>query len=93
MHSDGYRQLTRLLMDVAEDVCDGRLVIEHEGGYSSAYVPFCGLAVVEALAGVKSAIDDPYLEFFKGTGGQDLQPHQAAAIEAAEANLARLAAV
>ena len=94
MHSDGYRQLTRLLMDVAEDVCDGRLVIEHEGGYSSAYVPFCGLAVVEELAGIRSAIDDPYLRVLQGdVGGQDLQPHQAAAIEAAEANLARLAAV
>ena len=40
-------------MDVAEDVCDGRLVVEHEGGYSSAYVPFCGLAVVEELAGIR----------------------------------------
>ena len=93
MHSDGYRQLTQLMLDVAADVCEGRLVVEHEGGYSSPYVPFCGLAVVEALAGTKSDIDDPYLDFFKGTGGQDLQPHQAAAIEAAEANLSRLAAV
>ncbi len=66
MHSDGYRQLTRLLMDVAEDVCDGRLVVEHEGGYSSAYVPFCGLAVVEELAGVRSAIDDPFLADLPG---------------------------
>jgi acetoin utilization deacetylase AcuC-like enzyme len=93
MHSDGYRRLTRLLMDVAEDVCEGHLVVEHEGGYSSAYVPFCGLAIVEELAGTKSAIDDPYLEFFQGAAGQDLQPHQDAAIAAAEANLSRLAAV
>jgi acetoin utilization deacetylase AcuC-like enzyme len=93
MHSEGYKQLTRLLMDVADDVCEGRLVVEHEGGYSSAYVPFCGLAIVEELSGVKSAIDDPYLEFFKGTAGQDLQPHQDAAIAAAEANLSRLATV
>jgi acetoin utilization deacetylase AcuC-like enzyme len=93
MHSEGYKQLTRVLMDVADDVREGRLVVEHEGGYSSAYVPFCGLAIVEELSGVKSAIDDPYLEFFKGAAGQDLQPHQDAAIAAAEANLSRLAAV
>ena len=30
-----------------DESADGRLVVEHEGGYSSAYVPFCGLAVVE----------------------------------------------
>jgi acetoin utilization deacetylase AcuC-like enzyme len=93
MHSDGYRQLTRLLMDVADDACDGRLVVAHEGGYSSAYVPFCGLAIVEELSGIRSGTEDPYLEFFKGTGGQDLQPHQDAAIAAAEANLSRLATV
>jgi acetoin utilization deacetylase AcuC-like enzyme len=93
MHSDGYRELTRLLMEVADEVCDGRLVVEHEGGYSSAYVPFCGLAIVEQLAGTRSSIEDPYLDIFKGAGGQDLQPHQDVAIAAAEANLSRLAAV
>jgi acetoin utilization deacetylase AcuC-like enzyme len=91
MHSAGYRQLTRLLVDVAGEVCDGRLVVEHEGGYSSAYVPYCGLAIVEELSGVAGTIADPFLEIFEGLGGQALQPHQDAAIAAAEANLARLA--
>ena len=80
-------------MDVADEVCDGRLVLEHEGGYSSAYVPFCGLAVVEELSGLSSGIEDPFLEIFSGIGGQDVQPHQEEAIAAAEANLARLASV
>ena len=93
MHSDGYRQLTRLLLDVADEVCDGRLVVEHEGGYSSAYVPFCGLAVVEELSGIRTGTEDPFLQIWQNVGGQELQPHQDAAIEAAEANLARLAAV
>jgi acetoin utilization deacetylase AcuC-like enzyme len=93
MHSDGYRRLTRILMDVADEVCDGQLVIEHEGGYSSAYVPFCGLAVVEELSGLSSGIDDPFLEIFSGIGGQELQPHQEEAIAAAEANVARLVSV
>jgi acetoin utilization deacetylase AcuC-like enzyme len=93
MTSAGYKRLTQILMEVADEVCDGRLVVEHEGGYSSAYVPFCGLAVVEQLSGISSGVTDPFLEIFEGVGGQDLQPHQDEAIAAAEANLSRLAAV
>jgi acetoin utilization deacetylase AcuC-like enzyme len=92
VHSGGYRQLTRIMLDVAEDVCGGRLVVEHEGGYSSAYVPFCGLAIVEELSGISSGVEDPFLPVFEGIGGQELQPHQDAAIAAAEANLSRLVA-
>ena len=31
-----------------------RLVLAHEGGYSEIYVPFCGVAVLEELTGIKS---------------------------------------
>jgi acetoin utilization deacetylase AcuC-like enzyme len=92
VHSGGYRQLTRIMMDVADEVCDGRLVVEHEGGYSTAYVPFCGLAIVEELSGISSGLEDPFLPIFEGIGGQELQPHQDAAIAEAEANLSRLVA-
>ena len=40
-------------------LCGGRLVLSHEGGYSPVYVPFCGLAVMEELSGVKTAVNDP----------------------------------
>jgi acetoin utilization deacetylase AcuC-like enzyme len=83
--SEGYRQLTRLVMGAAAELCDGRLVLCHEGGYSAAYVPFCGLAVVEELAGRRSGTDDPYLPRYSGLVGEDLQPAQAAAIAAAAA--------
>jgi acetoin utilization deacetylase AcuC-like enzyme len=59
--SSGYRAMTRLLIDVADKVCGGRLVFSHEGGYSPIYVPFCGLAVLEELSGVRTGVDD-YLE-------------------------------
>ena len=36
----------------------------HEGGYAEAYVPFCGLAVLEGLKGERSAVTDPELDFF-----------------------------
>lgn len=57
-------------------------------GYSTAYVPFCGLAAIEEMTGVRSEISDPFLFIFETMGGQALQPHQAAVIDAA----ARLAA-
>jgi acetoin utilization deacetylase AcuC-like enzyme len=42
--------------------CGGKLLFFHEGGYSAYYVPFCGLAVVEELAGVETGVVDPELE-------------------------------
>ncbi len=56
----------------------------HEGGYSSAYVPFCGLAVMETLSGNRTEVIDPYIEFFQGMAGQELQPHQEAVIKKGE---------
>jgi len=82
-----YRALTQILLELAEDLCDGRLILSHEGGYSTAHVPFCGLAVMEELSGVDAGVVDPFLEFFMAIGGQALQPHQDAAIRAAEARL------
>ena len=35
----------------------------HEGGYAESYVPFCGLAVMEALSGIRTEVQDPLLEF------------------------------
>ncbi len=81
----GFRSMTAQLLAVAAEVCDGRVALVHEGGYSEAYVPFCGLAVVEELAGAKTEIEDPYHHLLDGMGGQALQPHQADAIAAAAA--------
>jgi len=39
-------------------------------------VPFCGLAILEALSGLRSAVRDPYLEEGQQLGYQDLQPLQ-----------------
>lgn len=63
LHSDSFRQMTRRVREAAERLCHGRLVLVHEGGYSEAYVPFCGLAAIEELAGVRTAVEDPMLAF------------------------------
>ena len=52
-----FREMTRRTMALADDLCGGRLVMAHEGGYSEIYVPFCGHAVIQALSG--SAVDAP----------------------------------
>lgn len=85
MTSDGYRRLTQIMLAVARDVCGGRLVACHEGGYSPAYVPYCGLAILEEMAGFRTALADPLLDLLAGFAGQDLQPHQeAVVVEAAK---------
>jgi acetoin utilization deacetylase AcuC-like enzyme len=83
MTSDGYRMLTQVMLGVAREVCDGRLVVCHEGGYSPAYVPYCGLAIMEELSGRRTEIADPLLGLLASFGGQDLQPHQDAVIREA----------
>jgi acetoin utilization deacetylase AcuC-like enzyme len=90
--SETFRSMTRSLRLAAEELCGGRLIATHEGGYSNAYVPFCGLAVIEELAGIRTEVDDPYLQEFMAMGGQELLPHQAAAIDAAAALVAAVPA-
>ena len=62
LHSESYRAMTRAMMEAAQSLCGGRLVGVHEGGYAEAYVPFCGHALVEALAGESCGVEDPFLE-------------------------------
>jgi acetoin utilization deacetylase AcuC-like enzyme len=79
------------MMAVADELCGGRLLLCHEGGYHAPTVPFYGLAVLEELSGVKTGVQDPFEPIMAGLGGQELQPHQAAAIETAARGLDRLA--
>lgn len=62
--ADTFRQMTRKMMKSAADLCDGRLVLAHEGGYSEVYVPFCGHAVLEELSGSAITAPDPFAETF-----------------------------
>ena len=88
--SQGYRAMAGMLLQAASAFCDGRLVMVHEGGYSESYVPYCGLAVLEEMSGVRTAIEDIWAPLMASWGQQDLQPHQAAAIAKAEALIANI---
>ena len=89
--SEGYREMTRMLMRAADELCGGKIVMVHEGGYSESYVPYCGLAVLEEMSGVRTKIEDIWAPLMANWGQQALQPHQAAAIARAERLLGNIA--
>jgi acetoin utilization deacetylase AcuC-like enzyme len=57
--AETFRLLTRMVMQAADRLCEGRLTLVHEGGYSEVYVPFCGHAVLEELSGAPVTAPDP----------------------------------
>ena len=83
LSSESFRKMLQIVKEVAADTCDGRLVVCHEGGYSTAYVPFCGLAVMEELVEWRSGVEDPYLSAIRSIGGQELYPHQKVVVDGA----------
>lgn len=80
LRSHSFRIVAERIVALAEEHCDGRLVLCHEGGYSDAYVPFCGLAVLEALSGIRTAVEDPYFPVGRRFAYDETQEHQAAVI-------------
>lgn len=64
LHPESFRWMTRQVKAAAAQHAAGKLVVVHEGGYAEACVPFCGLAVVEELAGHRTEVVDPFSDFF-----------------------------
>jgi acetoin utilization deacetylase AcuC-like enzyme len=62
--ADTFAAMTARVMTLADDICGGRLVMAHEGGYSEVYVPFCGHAVIAAMAGSRTEAPDPFARTF-----------------------------
>lgn len=54
-----FGEMTARVKAAAERLCDGRLLMVHEGGYSEVYVPFCGHRVIEVLSGSSRTAGDP----------------------------------
>lgn len=57
--SHTFRAMTQRVQALADELCDGRLVMAHEGGYSELHVPFCGHAVLEEMSGSDISPEDP----------------------------------
>jgi acetoin utilization deacetylase AcuC-like enzyme len=81
--SECFALLTDRILAAAGELCDGRLVLCHEGGYSSGYVAYCGLAIVERLAGVRTGVVDPWLDDDRSVAALPLRGDEAAAVDAA----------
>ena len=62
--SDTFGELTRFAMLAAQELCNDRLALVHEGGYSEVYVPFCGHRVIAELSGSSIIAADPYKKIF-----------------------------
>jgi acetoin utilization deacetylase AcuC-like enzyme len=81
--TEGFRSMSALVTAAARDLCGGRLVMLQEGGYSVDHMPFCTLAIIEAMAGMAPALEGEPLEL---DGPQHLQAVEAQAVEAAWEN-------
>ncbi|MBW6506939.1 MAG: class II histone deacetylase [Rhodobacteraceae bacterium] len=57
--AETFRLMTRAMLAAAGQLCGGRLVAVHEGGYSEVHVPFCGHAVLEEMSGSALRAPDP----------------------------------
>jgi len=77
-----YVTATESLMKLADRHCDGRLVFCHEGGYSSAVMPFCVVNVIETLMDRKIKTVDPYRQEILGYGGHECTKEQSDVIDA-----------
>lgn len=64
--TEGYSRMTQALVNAADSLANGKLVVVQEGGYCQYYVPFCGLAVLESLTGAESGFTDEYGEIVDG---------------------------
>ena len=58
--------MTEQVQQAADRLCGGKLVMVHEGGYANP-IPFCGLAVMEALSGIRTEVQDPLLNLFSSS--------------------------
>lgn len=62
--AETFQMMTQQVKSLAQDICNGRLMMAHEGGYSEVYVPFCGHHVIAEMAGSDIVAPDPFGEVF-----------------------------
>ncbi|MET9794775.1 class II histone deacetylase [Nocardiopsis alba] len=75
-----FHSLTTGVCDLAAELCGGRCVFVHEGGYSPWYQPMLVLGTASAIAGMPPP-EDPFRHSLDHLPGQRLQPHQKRVID------------
>jgi acetoin utilization deacetylase AcuC-like enzyme len=56
---EGFRYLGAFARDLANELCNGKLLLCQEGGYAVSYTAFCMYGVAEGLLGVENPMEDP----------------------------------
>ena len=79
--AETFRAMTEHMMTAADQLCGGRLVACHEGGYAPTHTPFCTLAIIETLAGHRTGIVDPLAERLANSPGHKLLPTEQTVIQ------------
>lgn len=82
-HSGTYRAMTDAIVEAADRLCDGRLVVCHEGGYSAQVAPWCILAVIEGLAACDPRPLDQMSLWIAANAGHETKDHEQQVIAAA----------
>ena len=49
--TSAYRAMAGIMLDLAERLCNGRLVVAQEGGYAPHFAPYCSASIAETLTG------------------------------------------
>ena len=70
----GFHGLATMARELAQELCQGRLLIVQEGGYNPAHAAFCVLAAVEGFAGLAQSLPDPlaYMPQFESRAASDV---------------------
>lgn len=76
LSSDDFRWMTAQLKTQASELCDGKLVMMHEGGYAPHLVPFLAHAVFEELSCSDIHVPDPFLAALTSPWAEVILPHQ-----------------
>ncbi len=67
----GFHDLGRRARALADDCCDGRLVLVQEGGYQLSYAAYCLYATLAGVLGRDLELDDPLGYMAEDTRGLD----------------------
>lgn len=64
--TSAYRFMAQTMVDLANTLCSGRMIVAQEGGYAPAYAPYCSAAIAETLTGIGSGplpLIDPFADY------------------------------
>ena len=68
---NGFYALGKRARSLAEECCDGKLVLVQEGGYAISYAAYCLHATLEGVLNRDASLPDPLAYLRENTEGID----------------------